>query len=432
MEADRNLHYQLGYSSKWTLLSRLMQRFHKALNARADVRAELERLFQQVKAKFGSVPEFSDFVRVLRDQLSDLVSSMTHRLEVDFEAYNPVNFFHALRLHAAEGDAPRTLDEMGTGEQQVLAMAFAYAYAKAFHGGIVLVIEEPEAHLHPLAQEWLAKRLTAMARDGLQLLITTHSPAFVDVLSLEGIVLVRKDDGSTKTTQLDRTSLANCCVEMGAPAGRTRADNILPFYASSATREILAGFFSKAAVLVEGPTEELALPVYLEKCGLQVAKEGIAVISVHGKGNLAKWRRLFTAYGIPCYLVFDNDVRRDEDGSRRRDALQSAGILGEDQVPYISAEDWVVEPGFAIFGSNFEVVLRSNFGSYRDLENAARAFGIESKPFLARQVAERLERNDRDAGWAKFDSLAGKIRSLVRVPVGSAEAAEDPGEEPPF
>ncbi len=59
-----------------------------------------------------------------------------------------------------------------------MALVFAHAYARAFYGGIILVIEEPEAHLHPLAQEWLARKIHQMAADGLQIVITTHSPHF--------------------------------------------------------------------------------------------------------------------------------------------------------------------------------------------------------------------------------------------------------------
>ena len=92
-----------------------------------------------------------------------------------------------------------------------------------------------------------------MCADGLQVILTTHSPAFIDILNLEGIVLVRKDEnGATYARQLTREDLAEYCINHGANPSRTSVDSILPFYAAHATEEILSGFFAKAVVLVEG------------------------------------------------------------------------------------------------------------------------------------------------------------------------------------
>jgi len=413
VEAERNLSYHLSYSSKWTLLSRLMHRFHQALSGHTKVRGELENLFEQVKEKFHEVPQFRSFVESLQKELGDLVGGMQHRLQVDFEAYNPVNFFHALRLQAVEGEEPRTLEEMGTGEQQILALAFAYAYAKAFHGGIILVIEEPEAHLHPLAQQWLARRLRKRCADGLQLIITTHSPAFVSVEGLEGLVLVYKEGGATRIRQLTRQDLVRKCVELGVPAARINEDNILPFYAANATNELLSGFFARAVVLVEGQTEALALPVLLQRVGLDTEKEGVAILSVGGKGNLAKWYRLYSAYEIPCYVIFDNDATDDREGLKRRDALRAVGLSESEQDGVVGTREWVVEERYTVFGKNFEEIMRVHFTNYAGLEDEAKKLGIESKPFIARWVAERLAENEDDEGWKKLRQMKNMLLKLL-------------------
>ena len=414
IEADRNLRYQLSYRSKFTFLSRLMHRFHRSLMTQERIKEELEVLFENTKAAFKRLPEFRAFADRLQEELTNLVSSMTYKLEVDFEAYNPVNFFHALDLHASEGGQPRTLDEMGTGEQQVLAIAFAHAYAKSFHTGVLLVIEEPEAHLHPLAQDWLAQRLSDLCADGLQLVITTHSPSFVEILNLEGLALVRKNDRGTSITQIDRDFLVSTCVASGVPDGTIDTDNVLPFYAANVTKEILEGFFAKTVVLVEGLTESLALPIYLSAVGLDTPKEGIAVIPVHGKGNLAKWNRLFSAFDIPCFVVFDNDVStEDQNGSRRSDALLAVGINNSDEHDtYISSTDWIISNEFSIFASGFETILRAAFPAYGALEDEARQNGVESKPLIARYVAVRLTVDDAP-GWTKVRELKDVIHGRV-------------------
>jgi putative ATP-dependent endonuclease of OLD family len=408
-----------------------MHRFHGKLRDYPDIKTELETAFAQIKESFGRIPEFRTFNTNLREHFAELVGSMTHRLEVDFEAYNPSNFFQALRLEASEGGSPRALAEMGTGEQQVLAMAFAHAFARAFHGGIILIIEEPESHLHPLAQQWLAAELSDMCHGGLQVIITTHSPAFVDILNIDGIALVTKHNSATRIIQRTVGQLVTHCLASGAPAARTTVDNILPFYKANATPAILEGVFAKAVVLVEGPSESLSLPIYLAKVGFEAPREGVSIIGVQGKGNLAKWRRLFTLYGIPCYVMFDNDTADDGNGSKRRDALLAIGIPEGDQPQYVETEDWLIEDEFAVFGVDFETALRAEFPSYAALEAQAIAEGVESKPFRARFVAEHLE-IDGAPGWQRMFDIAARVRTLLRtanaadIPAAPPEAPEDP------
>lgn len=421
VEAERDLRRQLGYSSKWTYLSRLMRRFHKSLEAQTDVSGRLESLFEETKLEFRNVPEFKAFVESLQEQMADLLGSMTHRLDVDFSAYNPSNYFHSLRLQAMEGDVVRDLDELGTGEQQLLALAFANAYAEAFHEGVLLVVEEPEAHLHPLAQEALARWLRTRTSAGVQTVLTTHSPFFLDIMGLEGLVLVKKSAQGTTATQLDSGGLVEKLQETGVPPQRVTDANVLPFYKSCVTREILEGFFARVVVLVEGPSEALAVPILLESADppLVCSKAGVAVIPVGGKGNLAKWHRLFSAYGLPTYVVFDNDPNDDERADKRRDALLALGVEGDsaDTVLSLPPEAWSVQDSFCVFGDEFETSLCANFDDYAAMAHHARQEGAQGKPFLARATALALRDEGRISspglGWTRVDEMAAKIRACL-------------------
>jgi len=425
ISAERTLNYQLSYQTKWTMLSKLMHRFHQELQKNTEIVDALKGKFKEIKDAFHQIEPFKTFKDTLQADFLSLVSCMSYKLEIDFEAYNPTNFFHALRVQAKEGEEPRDFNELGTGEQQVLAISFAHAYAKAFRKGILLAIEEPEAHLHPLAQRWLARKIYELCRDGLQIAMSTHSPAFIDLIGLDGFVLVRKNnEKGTWTKQLTRKELTEYCLANNSNPDKTKEDNILEFYAANTTEAILEGFFAKGIILVEGPTEALAIPEYLKALTYDVYEKGIAVISVDGKGNLARFWRLFTAYEIPVYVIFDNDAGDDSGGSKRGELLKTLGVT--DATEILKEADLRIEEKYTVFGKDFETTLREIFksDSYAEVEKEAREFiGIapdnksDCKPLVARHVAACLSASaspEKD-GWRNLVKLKTAIEALMSL-----------------
>ena len=74
-------------------------------------------------------------------------------------------------------------------------------YARSYLvDGDLLIIDEPEAHLHPEAQQQMAAALAFMVRSGLRVLITTHSHYMVEQLS--AFVNASKLDETTRKRAL--------------------------------------------------------------------------------------------------------------------------------------------------------------------------------------------------------------------------------------
>lgn len=415
IDADRRLGYELSYTSKWTLLSKLMTQFHKTLTDDEDRKAALKAHFDGLHQVFEGVPEYADFVRRLQSELNDLSGNMPYRLDIDFSAYDPSNYFRALRVTAKVGADHRSFEEIGTGQEQVLALGFAYAYAAAFGAtgaGLILVIEEPESHLHPLAQRWLAAQLHRFTADGVQVVVTTHSPAFIDIRNLDGLVLVRRGPDGTEVKQQSARVLAEHCRRNGA--GKASPESVFDHYDINATDDLRAGLFARAVVLVEGRTEEYALPSMLAKLGLDLTRSGIACIPVAGKGNLAKWHRFFTSFEIPTYVIFDNDTRNgDADGARRCDVLGALGVAEDRQPALLATTHLQVEETFAVMGIDFENCVAALVPAWNTKVAASReANGKMGKPFEARWVAERLS----SADVAPLQALADAIATLVPQP----------------
>jgi putative ATP-dependent endonuclease of OLD family len=256
----------------------------------------------------------------------------------------------------------------------------------------------------------LSRKIQDFTNDGLQVILTTHSPAFVNLMGLDGIVLVQKKANSTNTVQVTAKSLAEFCVQYGAEKTRTTEKTILPFYAKHGTHEILSGLFAKRVILVEGQTEQFALKIYLEKVGLDVEKSGVGIVPVMGKGNLAKWWRLFNAYSIPTYVIFDNDAKHDPKGDQRKDLLSTIGI--ENTGKMIRETNWVIHNKFSVFGIDFEDTMRNFLGDYKEKEEKAIELLGSSKPIVARYVAEQVTLKPESPEFNKFVDLKEKILTV--------------------
>ncbi|HMM80871.1 MAG TPA: AAA family ATPase [Pyrinomonadaceae bacterium] len=414
VNSEQNLNFQLSYSSKYSLLSKVTKAFHDKLTGDKKRVEKLKSFFESIKATFMEVEEFNVFNENMSSIASTVLSNMTHALAFNFSAYDPSNYFKTLRVHPTEHGETRAFEELGTGQQQILALSFAHAYAKSFLGqGLIFILDEPEAHLHPLAQKWLAKKMFKMAEDGLQIILTTHSPYFVDLNYLEGINLIRKDSETTLNINQNASSLFNHCLNTASNPQKTNEETIVPFYANNSTSHILSGFFANIIVLVEGPTEELALPIYFEKLGFDPTEFGVEIIGVGGKGNLAKWWRLFTLYQIPTFICFDNDYKEDDEkGFKRKDALKAIGIKDEELDGILGIETWSISDSFCVFGTDFETTMRASFADYSDIEKQTiETLGSSSKNLIARETARRIDLGQVSDGRKKMEALIRQIRS---------------------
>ena len=415
VNSEQNLNYQLSYSTKYTLLSKVTKAFHDKLTDDKERVEKLKGFFESIKATFMEVKEFNDFSDNMSSIASAVLLNMTHALAFDFSAYDPSNYFKTLRVHPTENGETRAYEELGTGQQQILALSFAHAYAKSFLGqGLIFILDEPEAHLHPLAQKWLAKKMFQMAKDGLQIILTTHSPYFVDLNYIEGINLIRKDHSSTFNINNNAGLLYSHCLKTGSNPGKTKEETIIPFYANSSTSHILSGFFANKIILVEGPTEELALPVYFERLGFDPTEFGIEILGVGGKGNIAKWWRLFTLYQIPTFICFDNDYKRDDsNGFKRKDALKAIGINDKELEGILGIKTWAISERFCVFGTDFETTMRDSFQDYLQVEAInIELLGSSSKNLIARETAKLITLSEESEGKTQLTKLIECIKDL--------------------
>lgn len=106
----------------------------------------------------------------LKYQVEAWLSDIARPIEIDALSF-PNTSVTSLRFRSPGGNWVRA-PNMGFGLSYSLPIVLAGLFAPP---GAVLVVENPEAHLHPEGQSRMGGFLAAMAADGLQVIVETHS-----------------------------------------------------------------------------------------------------------------------------------------------------------------------------------------------------------------------------------------------------------------
>ncbi len=268
------------------------------------------------KDKEGVIAKANELIRVrLRESFGPVFGQDT---QIQFSEVNFNRIAESLRLmffpdiNDASSKNFRTLMENSLGYNNLLYLATVLAELTETEEDLfsILLIEEPEAHLHPQLQIRLLKYLESTARYGnVQIIVTTHSPVLASSVSIETIVQLVKGE----TPQA--IALNSCGLSDPSKAFLNRW--------LDATKSTL--LFAKGIILVEGIAEAMLLPE-LAKIVLQdndkppktLEDGGVSVINMNGI-YFKHFMQLFAdlnenvSISIPvrCAGITDNDPPTD-------------------------------------------------------------------------------------------------------------------------
>lgn len=327
-------------SNRWSLVGRILQDINKKFlkekythkSEEKDKKEWLkiwlqtirDRLLFSVKDDSGQ-EVMKKFLTILQEESAKQLNRPVSDFVVDLSLYDPWNFYRTLQLIVKEQDMDLEFQasNLGMGVQASISIAILKAYSEInLANRSPIFIDEPELYLHPQAQRnfyEILKELTEdkidergqVIREGTQIFYNTHSPNFLSTGRFNEIFLVRKNKELGTYIRY-----AKCDDFINDLKIRTRIDStkedLLMHYLNAYdntgdTQKANEGFFAKKIVLVEGQSETLVLPLLLKSISCDITRECITIVRCGCKDELDRFFRLYSEFGIPCYLIFDGD-----------------------------------------------------------------------------------------------------------------------------
>lgn len=132
-----------------------------------------------------------------------------------------------------------------------------------------LLIEEPEAHLHPQRQNTFFNYLNNLRELDLQLFVTSHSPTLTAKSNLDDLIVIQQVPGVTHPFTIKNSELS--------ALNKSYLQKFL-----DVTKSQL--FFSNGTILVEGISEALLLPVLARIVNIDydLEQNGVEVVNIGG------------------------------------------------------------------------------------------------------------------------------------------------------
>ncbi|WP_092805566.1 ATP-dependent nuclease [Rhodococcus globerulus] len=215
-----------------------------------------------------------------------------------------------LELALRDEDSSSSQGNYGLGSNNLLFMACELLLLGKENDGLpLLLVEEPEAHLHPQRQlrlmEFLQKVSRQPAADSVairpvQTIVTTHSPNLASKIPLEDVVLLRGRRAFSLAPE--HTMLASSDYRFLERFLDTTKANL---------------FFSHGLLIVEGDAEAILLPTISRLIGMDLTKYGTSIVNV-GSVGLYRYSRILqrsnkegSTLDIPVACLADLDVMPD-------------------------------------------------------------------------------------------------------------------------
>jgi predicted ATP-dependent endonuclease of OLD family len=224
------------------------------------------------------------------EKLRTIQQTVSSLLGVEIDAFQAESSFG--EEPEAELDVDKFIVQInGAGIREALRLILDYEFAQPH----ILLVEEPEIHLHPALETSMMRYLKRVGEES-QIFITTHSTNFLDTAEMRNVYLVSKN-GATRV-QLINMAEAEASIprELGI--------------------RLSSLFMFDRLAFVEGPSDEDVLREWASTLNINLAQVSVGFVPMGGVRNLASYATeqtiaFLSKRQVHMWFIIDRDERDD-------------------------------------------------------------------------------------------------------------------------
>ena len=375
----------------------------------AQQKSELETTLEGLQKRLnriGGADRLESIVETEKKLNDVLKEYMDCDLEIEFQSPSVETLLTTPQLFADDGFR-NIVTNKGHGLQRAIIFSILRCYSELVTGAgdkkkkpMIFAVEEPELYMHPQAQRNIRRVFRGIADKGDQVIFSTHSSLLLDVAYFDEVIRVEAIQEKIDEKNTVRSAVWQLPMEAMIKDLKARHDvdvtddSMRELYSHAYHPNRSEGFFAKSIILVEGATEQYALPIYAETAGHPLDSLNISVVDSGGKGTMDRLYRIFNELGIPCFMIFDYDKDNDDKNivDKSKELLE---LLGEVTDP---PDAILIGANVACFPSKWETDLAGEIPGVEKLTaDARKAMGLHGdsgKPLIARYIAKELTSQD--------------------------------------
>ena len=259
-------------------------------------------IFNIVKLKLGE--EYLNFLKGKKDidEAKDAVNSLKMvndindklellNLQFNIELTDLRTWSYEFRFRDTKNNRDLgDINSLSAGQKSIMHLIFE-AYGRDDVNGGLIIIDEPEIHLHYQFQFEYLKILEKLAEEQrIQYVIVTHSEGFISNKTIEHVKRFSLDEG--------RNSVV--C----APDIREDQKKLIEILNNTWAARVL---FLDRVLLVEGQDDEYFFRAAIKKLQPDLSRN-ITVYGVRGKDSISSFKSFFESFGLKVYVIKDLDA----------------------------------------------------------------------------------------------------------------------------